>query len=242
MVSISVSELNKIVGFAVDIDGTITENGNGVIYLPAASKLRFLSKSGYKVIFVTGRSSVEAYYLSVFCGTTKVAVGENGGVIATGPDEFTILADKELCLEGYYYLKQRIPSLKLKPVFHRLSEVVLARTFDLDLGKSLIDESGLSVNLTDSKYAYHINEVGTDKASGLKRALKLLDLDPEKMAAIGDSETDIPLFNLCELGVALGHSPLSVKKSATHVVEGESGKGLSDAIDYISLNYLRKGI
>lgn len=242
MVSISVSELNKIEGFAVDIDGTITENGNGVIYLPAASKLRFLAKSGYKVIFVTGRSSVEAYYLSVFCGTTKVAVGENGGVIATGPDEFTILADKELCLEGYYYLKQRIPSLKLKPVFHRLSEVVLARTFDLDLGKSLINESGLSVNLTDSKYAYHINEVGTDKASGLKRALKLLDLDPEKMAAIGDSETDIPLFNLCELGVALGHSPLSVKKSATYVVEGQSGKGLSDAIDYISLNYLRKGI
>lgn len=242
MVSISVSELNKIEGFAVDIDGTITENGNGVIYLPAASKLRFLAKSGYKVIFVTGRSSVEAYYLSIFCGTTKVAVGENGGVIATGPDEFTILADKELCLEGYYYLKQRIPSLKLKPVFHRLSEVVLARTFDLDLGKSLINESGLSVNLTDSKYAYHINEVGTDKASGLKRALKLLDLDPEKMAAIGDSETDIPLFNLCELGVALGHSPLSVKKSATYVVEGQSGKGLSDAIDYISLNYLRKGI
>jgi len=235
-------DLKKIEGFAVDIDGTITENGNGLIHLPAASKLRFLSKSGYKVIFVTGRSSVEAYILSVFCGTTRIAVGENGGAIATGPDEFTILADKELCMEGYTYLKERIQSVQIKPVFHRLSEVVLARTFDLDLGKLLLKESGLSLHLTDSNYAYHIHQLGTDKASGLKRALKMLDLDLKEIAAIGDSETDMSLFNLCGLGIALGHSPLCVKKSATFVVEGRSGKGLSDAIDYISLNYLRKGI
>ena len=133
MVCTREDDLKKIEGFAVDIDGTITENGNGVIHLPAASKLRFLSKSGYRVIFVTGRSSVEAYILSVFCGTTRIAVGENGGAIATGPDEFTILADKELCMEGYTYLKERIQSVQIKPVFHRLSEVVLARTFDLDL-------------------------------------------------------------------------------------------------------------
>src|SRR5215475_1965316 len=125
-------KLKGIQGFAVDIDGTITENGNGVVFLPAVSKLRFLVKCGYKVIFVTGRSSVEAYVLSIFCGTTKIAVGENGGVIATGPDNFTVLGDIKLCVRGYELLKQRLRDVTIKPVFNRLSEVVLARTFDME--------------------------------------------------------------------------------------------------------------
>ena len=89
----------KIKAFAVDIDGTLTENGNGMIYLPAVSKLRFLEKIGYRVFFVTGRSSVEAYVLSVFLGITRVAVGENGGVVSKGPSDHTILGNKDLCLK-----------------------------------------------------------------------------------------------------------------------------------------------
>ncbi|MDH5698077.1 MAG: HAD hydrolase family protein, partial [Nitrosopumilus sp.] len=64
--------------FAVDIDGTITENGGGRIHLDALDALRRLTSMGHDVIFVTGRSSIEGYLLSVFGGTTKIAVGENG--------------------------------------------------------------------------------------------------------------------------------------------------------------------
>ena len=71
--------------FAVDIDGTLTENGGGIIHLPALAKLRYLEKLGYNVIYVTGRSSVEAFVLAVFGGTTRLAVGENGGAITVAP-------------------------------------------------------------------------------------------------------------------------------------------------------------
>jgi len=47
--------------FAVDIDGTITENGGGRIHLDAIEALRRLTNMGHDVIYVTGRSSVEAY-------------------------------------------------------------------------------------------------------------------------------------------------------------------------------------
>ena len=67
----------KIKTFAVDIDGTITENGGGRIHLEALDSLRRLTNLGHNVIFVTGRSSVEAFLLSIFGGTTKTAVGEN---------------------------------------------------------------------------------------------------------------------------------------------------------------------
>jgi len=39
--------------FAVDIDGTITENGGGRIHLGALSALRHLKNMGHNVIFVS---------------------------------------------------------------------------------------------------------------------------------------------------------------------------------------------
>jgi phosphoglycolate phosphatase (TIGR01487 family) len=235
---LSKNDLN-IKAFAVDIDGTLTENGNGVIYLPAVSKMRFLEKIGYRVFFVTGRSSIEAYVLSVFLGITRVAIGENGGVVSKGPSDHTILGNKDLCLKGFEILKQSISNVDTKPVFPRLSEVVLQRTFDIEEGKKIFKEKGLKLDLVDSKYAFHINEVGVNKAKGLNLALEFLNIEPTEVVAIGDSETDIPVFGNCGLSIALGHSDNEVKVHADHVVSGKEGVGLCDAIDYVSLNYLR---
>ena len=234
----SKNDLN-IKAFAVDIDGTLTENGNGMIYLPAVSKMRFLEKIGYRVFFVTGRSSIEAYVLSVFLGITRVAIGENGGVVSKGPSDHTILGNKDLCLKGFEILKQSISNVDTKPVFPRLSEVVLQRTFDIEEGKKIFKEKGLKLDLVDSKYAFHINELGVNKAKGLNLALEFLNIEPTEVVAIGDSETDIPVFGNCGLSIALGHSDNEVKVHADHVVSGKEGVGLCDAIDYVSLNYLR---
>jgi len=235
---LSNKDLN-IKAFAIDIDGTLTENGNGMIHLPAVSKMRFLEKIGYRVFFVTGRSSVEAYVLSVFLGITRVAIGENGGVVSKGPSDHTIIGNKNLCLKGYDLLKQYISNIETKPVFPRLSEVVLQRTFDIEEGRNIFKEKGLNLDLVDSKYAFHINELGVNKAKGLNLALEFLNIEPNEVVAIGDSETDIPVFRNCGLSIALGHSDNEVKKHSDHVVIGEEGVGLCDAIDYVSLNYLR---
>jgi hypothetical protein len=229
----------KIKAFAIDIDGTLTENGNGMIYLPAVSKMRFLEKVGYKVFFVTGRSSIEAYVLSVFLGITRVSIGENGGVVSRGPSDHTILGNKDLCLKGYELLKHSLANVDFKPVFPRLSEVVLQRTFDIEEGKNILKEKGLKLDIVDSKYAFHINEIGVNKAKGLDLALEFLNIEPKEVVAIGDSETDIPVFGSCGLSIALGHSDDEVKANANHVVTGKEGVGLCDAIDYVSLNYLR---
>lgn len=230
--------MKKFKVFAVDIDGTLTENGGGAISLPGLSKLRHLEKLGYKVIYVTGRSSVEAYVLAVFGGTTRIAVGENGGAITLAPQEHRLLANKDKCMEGYEVLRKNLDGVQVKPVFPRMTEVVMMRTFDISQGQKILDENHLDLYLSDSKYAYHINEKGMDKASGLKEALKILKADPEETIAIGDSETDIPLFGLCGCSVALGHADNNVKERATHVVGGREGVGLVEAIDLVALNYL----
>jgi phosphoglycolate phosphatase len=224
--------------FAVDIDGTLTENGGGTIHLAALAKLRYLERLGYNVIYVTGRSSVEAYVLAVFGGTTRIAVGENGGAITIAPQEHKLLASREKCLQGYEVLKKGIDGVQTKPVFPRMTEVVLLRTFDLKEGQKILDEHALPLYLSDSKYAFHINEKGVDKAYGLREALKMLKADPEETVAIGDSETDMPMYDICGCSIALGHAEENVKKKADYVVAGREGAGLAEAVDYVAFNYL----
>lgn len=231
------NNLKQIKLFAIDIDGTLTENGGGMIHLPAIESLRYLERLGYKIIYVSGRSSVEAYILAVFGGTTKIAVGENGGVVTLSPQEHILLADKEKCIKGYEILKKEIEFIKIKPVFHRLTEIVLSRTFDIAKGQKILNEHNMDLNLTDSRYAFHINERGVDKATGLKKVLDILNVAPGETVAIGDSQTDIPLFDLCGYSIALNHSEPYVKARAKYVVPGKEGEGLIDAIEYIALNY-----
>jgi phosphoglycolate phosphatase len=229
-----------IKAFAIDIDGTLTENGGGTIHLPAFQNLRTLEKLGYRIIYVTGRSSIEAYILSVFGGTTKIAVGENGGVVTISPSEHILLGNKEKCLIGYNTLNRKIENVKITNGFDRMTEIVLERTFDIDKGKKIFKENNLDLDLYDSKYSFHINNRGVNKATGLAKALDILKINPSETVTIGDSETDIPLFEFCGFSIALNHSDKTVKSKANHVVSGNEGKGLVEALDYIALNFFGK--
>ena len=225
--------MEVVKALAIDIDGTLTDNGGGTIHLEALASLRYLENIGCRVVFVTGRSSTEAYILSIFGGTTKIAVGENGGTVMTGPQQHIIFANKENCMKGFEVLKEKFPDIKLKPVFDRLSEVVLCRTFDIEKGQKVLEDSKLDLYLSDSQYAFHINEKGIDKSVGLKRALRILDIDPAFTAAIGDSETDIPMFNMCGYSIALNHAKDNVKAKANHVVKGRQGEGAVEAVEFV---------
>ncbi|MBT8243544.1 MAG: phosphoglycolate phosphatase [Nitrosopumilus sp.] len=220
--------------FAVDIDGTITENGGGRIHLEALEALRRLTNMGHNVIFVTGRSSVEGFLLSVFGGTTKIAVGENGGCITLDSDEHILLGNIEECKNALEIIKKNIENVKEKHVFPRMTEVVLERTFDLDLARKLLLEKNIDVELSDSQYAYHINSPGIDKGSGFTQIMKKLSISPDDVIAIGDSATDIPLFKVAKTSIALGNASDLVKSEATMTVSANAGDGVLEALDKLA--------
>ncbi|GIU71321.1 MAG: phosphoglycolate phosphatase [Candidatus Nitrosocaldaceae archaeon] len=224
---------------AVDIDGTLTDNGGGIINLEALSMLRNLVRLGYKVVFVSGRSSVEGYILAMFGGLTRVAVGENGGAITTSPSNHILLADKSYSLKAYEILRKSLDNVKLKDVFPRLTEVVLQRTFDIREGAKILKEHNLPVIITDSMYAYHLNYKDINKAVGFKKVLDMFNIKEEEAIAIGDSETDLPLFNLCSYSIALANASDDVKRHANYITRYEEGKGLVEAIEHIVLSILR---
>ena len=220
--------------FAVDIDGTITENGGGRIHLDSLGALRRLEVNGHRVIFVTGRSSIEGYILSVYGGTTKITVGENGGCITDGPDSHTMLGDKMQCQKAFDVIKSHIPDAKLKEVFPRMTEIVMERTFDLDDAKPLVAKYDLGVQLSDSQYGYHINSVGINKGNGFEYVAKQLSIKRKDVIAIGDSATDVPLFKVAGTSIALGNAFDDVKAEATMTVDASAGDGVLEALDKLA--------
>ena len=225
---------------AVDIDGTITLNGFGKIHLQALEKLRNLKNDGHHVIFVTGRSSIEAYFLSIFGGLTLLGVGENGGCITHGEImTHKMIGDKNECQNAFSYLKKSLDeSIKEKSVFPRLTEVVLDRTFDIKNAQAILDEEGFNVGLFDSGYAYHINSRGVDKGSGLIKALEMLNADLEDTIALGDSETDVPMFRTVKNNIAVNNSIPELKEIAKIVTTKNSGEGLLEGLSMISDQFL----
>ncbi|MGI9566800.1 MAG: phosphoglycolate phosphatase [Nitrosopumilus sp.] len=220
--------------FAVDIDGTITENGGGRIHLDALDALRRLTYMGHNVIFVTGRSSVEGFLLSVFGGTTKIAVGENGGCITFDSNDHVLLGNIEECKKALELIKKNLDNVNEKPVFPRMTEVVLERTFDLNLAKEILSENNLAVGLSDSQYAYHINSPGIDKGTGFREIMKKMSILPEDVISIGDSATDVPLFKVGTTSIALGNASKEVKSEATMTVNAKAGDGVLEALDKLA--------
>lgn len=220
--------------FAVDIDGTITENGGGRVHLEALSSLRHLANQGHNVIFVTGRSSVEGFVLSVFGGTTKIAVGENGGCLTFGPNSHKLLGDMQECVNAFNIIKSKIENVKEKQVFPRMTEVVLERSFNIDDAKKVSKENKLAVELSDSQYAFHINSKGINKGTGFKEVMKMLSILPDDVISIGDSETDLPLFRISKTSIALGNASDEVKSEATFSVSAKSGDGVVEALDNLA--------
>ena len=221
--------------FAVDIDGTITLNGKGSIHLEALARLRSLKDEGHNVILVTGRSSVEGYLLSIFGGLTHMAVGENGGCITYGDKiQHKMLGNKGECVHALATIQSRLDiEIKEKPVFPRMTEVVLERTFQIEEAQKIVDRENLNVILSDSGYGYHINSKGVNKGSGFLEAIKILDADLNDVIAIGDSETDIPLFKIVENSIAVSNSTENLKKIAKIVTTKKSGEGVLEGLDSI---------
>ena len=244
---------------AVDIDGTITENGNGIIHLGALGALRNAVAMGHKVVYVTGRSSVEAYVLSVFGGTGDLAVGENGGCITAGPrsrvqpgdadktggdavppgrnigaPSHVKLGDITECRRAYEALRDIMPDMREKPVFPRMTEVVLERTFDAAEAARILRREHPGVAISDSGYAVHINSRGIDKGRGLRELYAKYGVDKDYTIAIGDSDTDVPMFEEAGLSVAVANAPPKAAGAADMVTASPRGDGVLEALQALA--------
>jgi hypothetical protein len=174
----------------------------------------------------------------VYGGLNTIAVGENGGCITYGANDHILLGNKEKCVDALQMIRSQMSGVVEKPVFPRMTEVVLERTFDIEKAKQVVEHNKLDVILSDSQYAIHINSAGINKARGFEEVMKKLNVSHEDVISIGDSDTDIPLFKVSKISIAVGNASDKVKSHATMSVSAHAGDGVIEALDKLAPSLL----
>jgi Cof subfamily protein (haloacid dehalogenase superfamily) len=89
----------------------------------------------------------------------------------------------------------------------------------------------ISINRpTNSAHYVILTHPEADKAGALEIVLKELGVAPEETIAMGDSESDIGMFQLTGLGIAMRNSPDEVKREALHVAPSNDEDGVAWAV------------
>ena len=63
--------------------------------------------------------------------------------------------------------------------------------------------------------------------------MHMLAVESNNLIAIGDSITDVPMFNVAKTSIALGNASEYVRSKATMTVDSKAGDGLLDAMDLL---------
>ena len=216
---------------ATDYDGTIAHDG--IVDDKTVQALETLKQSGRKLVMVTGRELDQLIDVCPSIGMFDLVVAENGAVL------YDPTTKDEVVLSGG-------PSLEL---IKRLQEVGV---HDISAGRSIIAtwkphevaalaairDLGLELQIVFNKDAVMILPTTVNKATGLKEALKRLNLTAESVVGVGDAENDHAFIKMCGRKIAVANAIPALKKEVDWVTPGERGVGVVELIGKMLANDL----
>lgn len=219
-------QMMKILAIACDYDETIAPRGRiDEALLPGLSRLRALD---LKTILVTGR---ELNDLRRVCGHLDyfdLVVAENGAVLFD-----PVSAKVELLVEPPP--AAFLGRLQEMGVPFTMGHVIIStRQPHENEVLTAIKDLGMELHLIFNKGAVMVLPTSTNKAMGLKVALKRLDLSRHNVVGIGDAENDHSLLDYAGIGVAVSNAVENLKIVADLVTKGESSAGVGELIDLIA--------
>lgn len=219
----------RIDALATDYDGTLAAQGR--VDDATLGALERFRASGRRLILVTGRILGELHAVCPRLDLFDRVVAENGGVLHRPDDQSeAVLADPPPPA-----LLKALRTRGVDPI--AVGRVVLATWQPHDTTASeVVRELGLDYRVVQNKRAVMLLPVGVDKASGLRRALDELGLDPRATAAVGDAENDATMLSLCGLGVAVANALPALKAIANRVTRADHGAGVEELIEDILQN------
>jgi phosphoglycolate phosphatase (TIGR01487 family) len=217
---------------AVDIDGTLSDHNR--VLCPSA--LQALRKLKVPVVLSTGNTHCFTRTVSVLLGTPRIFIAENGGVLSYSENEMEILADLKICEDAFQKLAAEFPLQKYNSARYRFTDIALLRNFDVLAAARRVQEMGLHVEIIDTTYAVHIKDKRIDKGTGLIRIAEHMNIDLADFAAIGDSNSDLPMYRLAGFRASVGNAGPKLKQDSDYVAKAEYGNGFAEIINYMNEN------
>jgi HAD superfamily hydrolase (TIGR01484 family) len=225
-----------------DVDGTITDI-LGYVEAIAQSALRALIDDGMTVGFVSGRTLPRLDPVALDIGINGPIIGENGGIVKLRPTGVLLNLgySREPALRDLERLKQLYPNA-IAP-----TEDDIDRKVDVGFKVQGVSTSELKKHikrseLLDSGYMLHLLQKGVSKGGTLKRILPRIGdgkLSPEQVLVVGDSLTDLSLFQIFPHSILIRNHRLAaadrktMEGAAEYVSRLEFGAGFARVARHI---------
>jgi len=213
----------RYLALCTDYDGTIADHGR--VDKPTLAALEELKASGRQLVLVTGREMDDLNRVFERLDLFELVVAENGALIyrpATRAERSLVDPPSERFVEE---LKRRgVERLSvgrcIVATWQPYEKIVLETIRDL----------GLELQVIFNKGAVMVLPGGMNKATGLKAALKELNISLHNTVGVGDAENDHAFLSLCECSAAVANALPAVKDTADVVLKSGHGAGVTELI------------
>ncbi|GGP03804.1 HAD-IIB family hydrolase [Nonomuraea glycinis] len=204
---------------ACDYDDTLATLGQ--VDEHTVKTLERVSRSGRKLLLVTGRELDDL--LTVFPHTDlfDLVVAENGGLLYDpGQRTREPLADAPPA-----ELVERLRAQGATPLGVGAVVVATREPYDAQVHEA-IRELGLELQVIRNKGAVMVLPPGVNKASGLAAALVRLQMSRHNVVAVGDAENDHAFLTAAECGAAVANAVPALRRQCDLPLDHDAGKGV----------------
>ncbi len=247
-----------------DIDGTLLY-GNKGIPSKEVEDLRLLKEKGIKIVVCTGRAINEVKPLGLDKYNFDGYIALNGQTIFDGKynlisehlfDEEDLnkllkhFNNKEFVIglsgeDGLYVnyiddkviLENRILNISLPRIdkYHNEKIYSAIAYCDNEVKEMLRDELSSSTITYWNSYGIDIFKKGGGKAEGIKEYLSMNNIDIKDTMAFGDSENDIEMLKIVNIGVAMGNGIDELKTISDFVTLNLYDDGIDYALRHFGV-------
>ncbi|MGI5267805.1 HAD-IIB family hydrolase [Nonomuraea sp. CA-218870] len=209
---------------ACDYDDTLARHGKVAEH--TIKMLERVSRSGRKLLLVTGRELDDL--LSVFPHTDlfDAIVAENGGLLYD-PGQRT---REPLAQAPPAEFAERLRGQGVTPLGTGSVIVATRDPYDPQVQEA-IRELGLELQVIRNKGAVMVLPPGVNKASGLTAALDRLSASRHNVVAVGDAENDHAFLTAAECGCAVANAVPSLLDQCDLPLDREHGEGVAELAD-----------
>jgi hypothetical protein len=190
--------------------------------------LQRLRASGRKLILVTGRRLDELFQVLPQVDWFDCVVAENGALIywpSTRKEQ--LLGDRPSTAFIQALQDRQVDSLAV-------GRVIVATWKPHEKAvREIIQDLDLDLQIILNKEAVMVLPSGLDKATGLRAALKRMELALHQVVGFGDAENDHAFLDICGVSVAVANALPNVKERADWVTQGSRGDGVVEGIDQL---------
>jgi len=216
--------LVRYLALATDYDDTIARNGHLGDDVKAA--LQRLRASGRRAVLVTGRTLDELLSVCPELDPFAAVVLENGAVLYVPSRRET----RVLCSPAPEVLARELARRGVQPIIRGRAILATRRPHEIAVLESIRDLD-LELQITFNGGAVMVLPSGVNKGSGLRAALRELDLSIHEVVGIGNAQNDHSFLDICECAVAVDSAVEAVKLKADFTTSGAAGAGVIELID-----------